>query len=171
MKPFVILIKNLRSNIKKAEEHYKEKLTKKIFIAWKIGAETRCKIKIDVADSFYNMNLMSRTFNEWRQVVKEVNLKYQVATDFCDMKLLDKFFKLWQVTTFELKIKREEREKLVTNIYENKLKARYFSIWKKYVAIATDIKESERKRDELRQLVQKVIPDFNPKERGVALED
>lgn len=171
MKPFVILIEELRGNIKKAEDHYREKLTKKIFTTWKIEIENRNKIKIDTVKSIYNTKLILRIFREWKQEVRELKLKYQVAIDFYDMKLLDNFFKLWQVIAIELKTKTEIKEKLIMNIYENKLKVKYFNTWKKYLTIAINIKESEKRKDELRQLVLKVIPDFDPKQRGVISED
>lgn len=171
MKPFVILIEELRGNIKKAEDHYREKLTKKIFTTWKIEIENRNKIKIDTVKSIYNTKLILRIFREWKQEVRELKLKYQVAIDFYDMKLLDNFFKLWQVIAIELKTKTEIKEKLIMNIYENKLKVKYFNTWKKYLTIAINIKESKKRKDELRQLVLKVIPDFDPKQRGVISED
>lgn len=171
MKPFIIFIEELRINTKKAEDHYREKLTKKIFTIWKKEVDIQYKMKTEVAESVYNTNLTTRIFKEWKQEVKELNSKRQVAIDFHDMKLLDKYFKLWQITTLEIKTRFEEKRKLVIKIYENTLKVKYFGIWKKYLTIAADIKESEKRKNELRQLVQEVIPDFDPKQRGVALED
>ncbi|KOC69035.1 Coiled-coil domain-containing protein KIAA1407 [Habropoda laboriosa] len=171
MEPFAMLLEEKKYNMKKAEDHYREKLTRKIFATWRNETEIRCKTRVEIAESFCNGNLTTRMFKEWRQMAKEVNLKHQVAMDFHDMKVLDKYFKRWRITTLELKAKSEEERKLADGIYENKLKARYFGLWKKYLVIAEDIKESEKRKDELRQLVQKVIPDFDPKQRGVALED
>ncbi|XP_060821733.1 trichohyalin-like [Bombus pascuorum] len=171
VKPFVMLIKELRINTKKAEDYYRTKLTKKIFTIWKKEVEIQYEIKTEIAESSYRTILMSRIFKEWKQQVRELNLKYQVAVDFYDMKLLDKYFNLWRVTTFELIAKSEEKTKLVIKIYENKLKVKYFGIWKRYLVIAIDIEKSEKRKNELRQLVQEVIPDFDPIQRDVALED
>ncbi|KAK1126325.1 hypothetical protein K0M31_004952 [Melipona bicolor] len=171
MEPFIIFIEELRINTKIAEDHYKEKLTKKIFTIWKKEVDIQYKMKTEVVESFYNTNLTTRLFKEWKQEVKELNSKCQVAIDFHDMKLLDKYFKLWQVTILEFKVRFEKKRKLIIKIYENGLKVKYFGIWKKYLTIVADIKESEKRKNELRQLVQEVIPDFDPKQRGVALED
>lgn len=171
MKPFVILIKELRINTKKAEDYYRTKLTKKIFAKWKKEVEIQYEIKTEIVESSYRTILMSRIFKEWKEEARELNLKYQVAVDFYDMKLLDKYFNLWRVTTLELKAKSEEKTKLVIKIYENKLKVKYFGIWKRYLVIAIDIEKSEKRKNELRQLVQEVIPDFDPIQRDVALED
>lgn len=171
IEPLITLVEHKKNNIKKAEDHYSENLTRKVFAAWKKETEVQYIVKNEIADSFYNRNLMTRLFEEWKQMAKESNLKLQVAIDFNDMKLLDKYFKLWQIITIEHKAQYKENEKLSSSHYEKKLKAKYFCMWKKYLTIVGDIKESEKRRDELRQLVQKLIPDFDPKQRGVALED
>ncbi|XP_076389644.1 uncharacterized protein LOC100874723 [Megachile rotundata] len=171
MRPLIALIELNKKNMKKAEDHYRERLTWKAFTAWKKEAETRCMIKTELANSIYSKNLIIRIFEQWRDTVKEANLKYQVATDFHDMKLLDKYFKLWHIKTVEFKTEEEKKIQIAYSHYENRLKIKYFNVWKKYITIVADIKESEKRKDELRQLVQKVIPDFNPKQRGVALED
>lgn len=171
MEPFIALVEQTKSNVKQAENHYRENAMRKVFTAWKRETDAQCRIKIEIVEWFYNRKVAARVFEKWKQMTKEVNLKYQVAIDFNDMKLLDRYFKSWQVRTFEFKAEREKKEELASSHYESKLKARYFCTWKKYLAIAADIKESEKRKDELRQLVQKVIPDFDPKQRGVALED
>ncbi|CAK9830366.1 Coiled-coil domain-containing protein 191 [Anthophora retusa] len=171
MKPFVILLEQKRSNMKKADDHCREKLTRKVFETWRNETEIQRNRKVEMAEKLYNENLTTRMFEEWKQAAKEANLKYQVAMDFHDMKLLERYFKSWRIRTLELQAKSEKKLQLVRGIYESKLKARYFSLWKKYLTIVEDIKESEKRKDELRQLVQKVIPDFDPKQRGVALED
>lgn len=170
MEPFVSLIEQKRINIKIAENHYREKLTKKMFTTWKAEANTQSNRKSGIASSFYNKNLMTEMLEQWKKMTKEAKSKYQVAIDFYDMKLMDKCIKLWIVRVVEIKEEFEEKAKLADSTYKNKLKNKCFGIWKKYVAIADDIKDSERRKDQLRQLVQKVIPDFNPKQRGVILE-
>nr|XP_034187406.1 calponin homology domain-containing protein DDB_G0272472 isoform X1 [Osmia lignaria] len=171
IEPLMELVELKRKNMKKAEDHYRERLIRKIFTAWKRETETQYTIKIEIAETVYNKNLIARMFEEWKDVVKETNLKHQVATDFHDMKLSEKYFKLWQVRILELKTEEEEKNEIAYRHNENQLKARYFIVWKKYITIAADIRESEKRKEELRQLVQKVIPDFDPKQRGVALED
>lgn len=171
VEPLIELVKLKKKNMKKAEDHYRERLIRKIFTAWKRETETQYMIKIEIAESVYNTNLIARMFEEWKRMVKEANLKHQVATDFHDMKLSEKYFKLWQVRILEFKTEEEEKIEIAYRHYENQLKARYFNVWKKYITIAADIRESEKRKEELRQLVQKVIPDFDPKQRGVALED
>ncbi|CAK9821077.1 Coiled-coil domain-containing protein 191 [Anthophora plagiata] len=171
MKPFIILLEQKRGNMKKAEERYREKLTREVFAKWRNEAETQRNRKVEMAESLYNENLTTRMFEEWKRSAKEANLKHQVAMDFHDMKHLERYFKSWRIRTLELKAKSEEKLQFARSIYESKLKARYLGLWKKYLTIAEDIKESEKRKDELRQLVQKVIPDFDPKQRGVALDD
>lgn len=171
IEPLIALIEEKKSNIKKADNHCRANLTRKVFIAWKGETETRCKIVTETAESFYNRRLTARMFGKWKRITKEVNLKYQVAIDFYDMKLLGRYCKSWQTITLESKAQYKRKEKLASNRYENKLKVRYFYRWKKYLTIAANVTESEKRKDELRQLVQTLIPDFDPRQRGVALED
>jgi len=44
-------------------------------------------------------------------------------------------------------------------------------MWKKYPEIAPVIMERKRIRNMWREIVQEVIPDFDPRQRGVILED
>ncbi|XP_054002554.1 golgin subfamily A member 6-like protein 26 [Hylaeus anthracinus] len=171
IEPLMGFVERKKSNIEKIDNRYKENLTRNVFIAWRRETEIRCKIVTEFAETFYNRSLMVKTFREWKQMTKEGNVKYQVAIDFYDMKLLDRYFKSWQIITLELKVQYECKEKLASNHYKSKLKLRYFFTWKKYLTIAVDIAESEKRKDKLRQLVQTVIPDFDPRQRGVALED
>nr|XP_031829367.1 coiled-coil domain-containing protein 191 [Nomia melanderi] len=171
IEPLIALVERKKSNVRKADDHYRETLTRKIFVAWRRETEAELLARITIAESVYNKRLTISAFGEWRRMVKEENLKYQVATDFCEIKLLDRYFALWRTVTLELKAERERNEELAGRHYVNQLKRRYLFTWRRYLAIAADITESEKRRNELRQLVQTVIPDFNPKQRGVALED
>ncbi|XP_076629362.1 uncharacterized protein LOC143345794 [Colletes latitarsis] len=171
IEPLIILIEEKKNNIKKVDNHYRKNLIRKVFIAWKENTETQSTIIIETAEIYYNRSLMRKIFENWKKMAKETRLKYQVAIDFYDMKLLDRYFKLWKIIVSELKTQYEKKKKLASNHYERNLKTRYFYMWKKYLVIAVHIKESEKRKDELRQLVQTVIPDFDPKQRGVALED
>ncbi|XP_043265345.1 trichohyalin isoform X2 [Colletes gigas] len=171
IEPLIILVEEKKSNIKKVDNHYRKNLIRKVFIARKGNTETRSTIIIETAEVYYNRSLIRKVFENWKKMAKETRLNYQVAIDFCNMKLLDRYFKSWKIIAFELKIQYEKKKKLAINHYELNLKTRYFHTWKKYLVIAVHIKESEKRKNELRQLVQTVIPDFDPKQRGVALED
>ncbi|XP_076239543.1 uncharacterized protein LOC143182443 [Calliopsis andreniformis] len=171
MEPLIALIEQKKNNIKKAENHYNENLMRKIFVAWKNETKTQCELKNEISNFFYSKKLMAKIFEKWKQMTKETNLKLQVAIDFCDMKVLDKYFKMWQIRTLELKAENKKKETLSNGYYESKLKVKFFCMWKKYLTVAGKIRESEKRKNELRQLVQKVIPDFDPKQRGVALDD
>ncbi|XP_076766117.1 uncharacterized protein LOC143432976 [Xylocopa sonorina] len=171
MKPFTMLIKEKQNNIRKANDYYKEKLLKRLFAVWRKEAKIQYEIKVEIAETFYNENLVTKIVKEWKQMVKEASSKYQVATDYHNMKLANKYFKLWQIITLELKTEYEKKKMLVDDIYRTKLKVRYLGIWKKYLTIIANIKESEERKNNLRKLVQKVIPDFDPIQRGVALDN
>ncbi|XP_026675064.1 trichohyalin [Ceratina calcarata] len=171
LKPLITLVEEKRNNMKKADDHYRENLLRTAFTAWRSEAERQYKMKIEITELIYSKNVMASVFEKWKQFAKEINAKYQVATDFHDMKLLDKYFKSWHVRTIELEAEYGKKVELANNFHENKLKSKYFGTWKRYLLITEEIKETEKRKDELRRLVQKVIPDFDPKQRGVACDE
>lgn len=171
MEPFIALVEIKKNYINKAEDHYKRCLLKKAFVRWKMETDRQNQIKIELAVSLYNRNLLWYALQEWKEMAREERRKEQVAKDFSDMKLQNKCFKLWKVKTVEYKAERLKAESLALKHYEEKLKARYFNMWKRYPKIVPDILESERIKNTWREIVQEVIPDFDPRQRGVILED
>ncbi|XP_076297639.1 uncharacterized protein LOC143217344 [Lasioglossum baleicum] len=169
--PLTSLVEQKKSNARKADDWYRRSLIGRTFVVWRTVTETERETRIAIAESFYQRSLVMSAFGEWKRMAKEVNSKHQVATDFCDMKLLDRYFGSWRTVTLELKAERKRNEELADGHCEQRLKARYFHTWRKYLAIAADIAETEKRKEELRQLVQTVIPDFDPRLRNVALED
>lgn len=171
MEPFIALIEMKNNYINKAEDHYKRCLLQKAFVRWKIETERQSQIKTELAISLYNRNLLWYMLQKWKEMAREERQKKQVAKDFSDMKLQNKCFKLWKIKTVEYKAERLRTERLALEHYEEKLKTRYFNMWKRYPKIVPDILESERIKNTWREIVQEVVPDFNPKQRGVILED
>ncbi|KAM0735710.1 Coiled-coil domain-containing protein 191 [Formica fusca] len=171
MEPFIALIEMKNNYINKAEDHYKRCLLQKAFVRWKIETERQSQIKTELAISLYNRNLLWYMLQKWKEMAREERQKKQVAKYFSDMKLQNKCFKLWKIKTVEYKAERLRTERLALEHYEKKLKTRYFNMWKRYPKIVPDILESERIKNTWREIVQEVVPDFNPKQRGVILED
>lgn len=171
MEPFIVLVETKNNHMNKAEDHYKRRLLRNAFMRWRIETECQIQIKIELAVSLCNRNLLWYALQTWKEFVKEERRKEQVAKDFSDMKLQNKCFKLWKIKTVDYKAKRLKNERLALEHYKEKLKIRYFNMWKKYCKIVPEIAESERLRNTWREIVQEVIPDFDPRQRGVILED
>lgn len=171
MEPFIALVETKKNHISKAENQYKRCLLRKAFVRWRMEAECQTEIKTELAVSLYNRNLLWHTLQTWKEFAKEERRKEQVAKDFSDMKLQNRCFKLWKIKTVEYKTERLKNERLALEHYEGKLKIKYFNMWKKYPKIVPEILESERMKNMWREIVQEVIPDFDPKQRGVMLED
>lgn len=104
-------------------------------------------------------------------MVKEQSTKHQVAKDFYDMKLQEKCFLALRSIVNQLKLEYLKNVQMAQEHYDSKLMNKYFNKWRDYPTIAEMIKESEKQRNKWREIVQKIVPDFDPKERGVALED
>lgn len=171
MQPFVALVERKTNYMSKANDHYERCLLRKAIISWKMETEYQSQIKIGLAMALYNRNILWCILQRWREFVKEEKRKEQVAMDFSDMKLQNKCFKLWKIRTVEYKTERLKNERLASEYYEEKLKIKCFYMWKRYPKIVPDIVESERVKNSWREIVQEVVPDFDPRQRGVLIED
>lgn len=165
------LVEKKNNDMKKAEDYYKRCLLQKVFVTWKMEAKRQNTIKFELAVSLCNRNLLRYALQKWKEVVKEEKRKDQVARDFSDMRLQNKCFKLWEVKAVKYKMERLKSERLALEHYEEKLKIKYFNMWKRYPEIVPIIMERKRVRNMWREIVQEVIPDFDPRQRGVMLED
>lgn len=155
----------------KATNHYNDTLLRKTFIAWKLETEEQKKIKEELAISVYERNLLWSSLSGWKKYTSEERQKYDVASDFYDMKVQAKTLKIWWLRTFEIKALEEKKEEMARDHYEYRLKMRFFYLWRRFPEISDEVKESERQKREWRELVQRVIPDFDPRQRGVAIDD
>lgn len=168
------LVENKNNDMKRAEDYYKRCLLQRVFVMWRMEAERQSKVKSELAASLYNRNLLRYALQKWKEVVEEERRKDQVARDFCeliDTRLQNKYFKMWKLKAMEYKVEQSKRERLALRHYEEKLKIKYFNMWKRYPEIVPIIMERKRIRNMWREIVQEVIPDFDPRQRGVILED
>ena len=140
-------------------------------MTWRAKTDEQIKIKEELAISVYQRNLIWYSFSDWRQYTLKERQKYQVASDFYDMKVQAKILKIWRIRTLEMKVLEEEKEQIARDHYERKLKMKFFYFWRRFPEISEEVKESEKQRREWRELVQRVIPDFDPRQRGVAIDD
>lgn len=167
----IALIEKKNNDMKKAKDYYKRRLLEKVFVMWKLETERQNKIKSELAISLYNRNLSQYVLQKWKGVMKEERRKDQVARDFSDMRLQNKYFKVWKIKAMKYKVEQLKSERLALKYYEEKLKIKYFNMWKRYPEIVPVIMERKRIRNMWREIVQEVIPDFDPRQRGVILED
>lgn len=167
MEPFMALVETKNRYMIKAKDHYERCLLQRTFASWKTETKCQIQIKTESAISLYNRNLSWYTLQKWKQEAKEEKRRQQVAKDFADMKLQNKYFKLWKIKTVEYKAERMKKERSALKHYEERLKTKYFNMWKKYSQIVPNIMESDRIKNMWREIVQEVIPDFNPRQRGV----
>lgn len=169
--PFKKLIEIRNNNLKKANDHYKRLLLFQTFTVWRRRTKEQYEVKLELAISLYDRNLLWYTFKDWTDMVKEENTKHQVAKDFYDMKLQEKCFHALRSIVNQLKLEYLKNVQMAQEYYDSKLMNKYFNKWRDYSMIAEIVKESEKQRNKWREIVQKIVPDFDPKERGVALED
>ncbi|XP_066598171.1 coiled-coil domain-containing protein 191 isoform X2 [Prorops nasuta] len=146
-----------------ADEHYRRTVMKRILDVWRSEIERRLKVKYDLASVVYDRNLLWRCYANWKKTWQCERKKLQVSQDFYDTKLLDQFFKGWRSEVVEIRLQDLVKEESANKFYVKRLKKKYMELWKKYVLLAEEINESERRTNKLRQIVREIIPDFAPK--------
>lgn len=167
MEPFVALVEMKNRYMTKAKDHYERYLLQRTFAGWKTETKYQIQIKTKLAISLYNRNLSWYTLRKWKGEVKEERRKEQVAKDFSDMNLQNKYYELWKIKTVEYQAERMKKERSALKHNEERLKIKYFNMWKKYSQIIPNIIESERIKNMWREIVQEVVPDFDPRQRDV----
>ncbi|XP_012285671.1 caldesmon isoform X2 [Orussus abietinus] len=170
MDPLILLIEMKYDYIKKAQKCYTQILLRRVFKAWHAETLRQGRIKMELVITVHERNMLWHALIHWRKLTKLETQKYQTAIDFHDMRVMVRCMKVWYNRTLESKMEELKKQRLAEEKYEQTLKQKYFKMLKKYLQIAGEIEESERRRDKWRELVQRVVPDFDPKQRGVAID-
>ena len=171
MDPFSMLIDLKHNHMKIATDHYDKTLLRKVIDAWQTETDNQRAIKLELSISIWRRNILWNTFRNWRDAAKSERKNNQVAADYYDMKIQERCLRTWCRRTVEAKIQDLENDQLANSHFEARLMIVCFKNWRKYVDIADEVKESDRRKDQWRELVQRVVPDFDPKQRGVIIDD
>lgn len=154
-----------------AVNHFNKKLVKNSFTTWKLNTQQQYAVKEELAISIYERNLLISSFGIWREFTKNERQKYHTASDFYDLKIQSKIFQLFHKFTIESSAIKKKNEQIAYNHLNSKLKEKYFYLWIKFLQISDVIKESDKQKQEWREIIQKVIPDFQPKHQDNGRED
>lgn len=171
MDPLVFLVEQKHTNGQIATEHYNRNLLRKSFKIWRSETKNGLEVKLELSITIWRRNLLWYVFKNWLEATRNESRKYQVAIDFYEFRLQDKCLKIWCERAIESKFRESENWQVANLHNENRLKLDCFKKWRKFLEISDDIKESDRTRDFWRTLVQRVVPDFDPKQRGVMIDD
>lgn len=157
--PLTRLVEEKYKCLKRADEHYEETLLVKIFSAWNKEYLDQRKVKLQLANKLYRHNLLWYVFDNWKSITLEMKEKSQLAATFYDERLQRKYVKAWSRSFLKMKAIICEQEVKAVKHYEKHVKRIYFDLWKRYIALADNIKQKEERRDEWRDLIRKFIPD------------
>ncbi|XP_043270515.1 coiled-coil domain-containing protein 191 [Venturia canescens] len=169
--PLILLIEQKQKNRKIAVEHYDRNLLRKSIEFWRTETKNLLEVKLELSVTIWRRNLLWYAFKNWLEATRSEGKKAQVAVDFYELQLQDKCLKIWCDRAMESKLRDSENCQLAVLHSENRLKLGCFKKWRKFLDISGDVKESDRTRNLWRELVQRVVPDFDPKQRGVMIDD
>ncbi|CAG5108472.1 Similar to CCDC191: Coiled-coil domain-containing protein 191 (Macaca fascicularis) [Cotesia congregata] len=168
--PLIAFVQSVHDDMNKAERHYDLSILRKTFVKWKSETEQKIQIKMELSIDIYNRNLTWRVFESWLQLTRNNRKIYKTAVDHCNNWLKKSYYDKWLAYTLSMKIINNNNQEVAFNFYNEKLKSTYFKLWKKYLLILDKVEETDKRKDQLRQLVQSVIPDFAPQHRGVIID-
>ncbi|KAG8037333.1 hypothetical protein G9C98_005543 [Cotesia typhae] len=170
LRPLIAFVQSVHDDINKAGRHYDLSILRKTFIKWKSETEREIQIKMELSIDIYNRNLTWRVFEIWLQLTRDNRKIYKTAVDHYNNWLKKSYYNEWLAYTLSMKIINNNNQEVAFNFYNEKLKSTYFKLWKKYLQILDKVEETDKRKDQLRQLVQSVIPDFAPQHRGVIID-
>uniref|UniRef100_A0A6V7KMR1 Sfi1 spindle body domain-containing protein n=1 Tax=Bracon brevicornis TaxID=1563983 RepID=A0A6V7KMR1_9HYME len=170
IKPLTRMVEEKYHYLDIADDHYKRSVMKKSITTWQSYAQNTIDRRLKLCISVYNKKILNASFTKWMNYTNERIEIYEEICKYYTKHLQTKCFTFWHDRVHDIKFKYLEDEQWAMNYYRDKLSAKFFKYWRKYVEISDEIKESERRKDKWRSLVQQVIPDFCPGYRGVLLD-
>ncbi len=101
---FQMLIKQKRTNLKKALLHRRRSYMKKYFICWAQTTKEIWARKREKAEQNFSRILVKHNFKIWREVYKIRQSRMLVAIDWYEMKITEKLLHVWYIRMKQFKI-------------------------------------------------------------------
>ncbi|XP_034950431.1 coiled-coil domain-containing protein 191-like [Chelonus insularis] len=153
------------------KKQYNNRIMKKMFLCWKYNTDKQINEKSNFYENIYEQKLLKNNFQSWRILTINRIERRRTIEKHYSSRLQKYFFSKWISVTVSLKIVNIENYRKAENFDNNKTMSRYFKLWRKYIQVLDKIKDSDKRKSLLRQLVLTVIPDFAPEVRGVCIDD
>merc|ERR1719367_1118095 len=148
-----------------AENHCKVYLARLYFRSWVAGVkimkeETQKKAYRAIAT--YENSLMSKSFQQWKNIMAIHTKKMQTAEDFRDLHQLEKSFKLWRDYTVMKQIERKQNQITAVNHYDRHIMKHIFERWTRLVKEKDVISGREALKRRLEAKVLCAVPEYVP---------
>lgn len=145
----------------KATEHYNHKLFGKIIYQWKLSVFIDLNRRYEKADDFNNKRIVKNCFKFGLKQFKQcIQIETAKANRFYRYKIKAKLFEAWKLYKDNEKEKAISYEILIAEHNLNRIRVKYFKIWKDFPNENRRLKEKQKRLDELRSKVRQMIPDF-----------
>ncbi len=151
-----------KSQVRKAITHYNKKRILFIILQWKTTINNDLNRKKALADIFNQKRIYNYYFkNGFKKLKQSIQIDNAKAGRFFKYKIKSKYLQAWKKFKDIEKEKEKDYEILLVEYNINRIKIKYFKIWKMYPAEQKQIKQKKKRMDELRNKVREILPDFN----------
>jgi len=157
---FKKLIELRRSNLDLANKHYSLVICRKIVEAWKFSISIDLVRRQRMADEFNRKLLMKNYLNKFKLHKQCAQIASAKATRFYKYQIKLKLFEEWKFYTVKEKRAACEHEILINQHNTERIKKKYFSIWREFPNEMKRLKIRQKRIDELRSKVREMIPDY-----------
>jgi len=160
MNGFKNLIKLKRSNLALANKHYSLVIFRKVVEAWRFSIRIDLVKRQQIADEFNRKLLLKIYLNKFKLHKQCAQIASAKATRFYKYQIKLKLFEAWKFYTVKEKRAAIEHENLVKQHNSERIKKKYFLIWKQFPDEMKRLKIRQKRIDELRSKVREMIPDY-----------
>ncbi|XP_037904120.1 calponin homology domain-containing protein DDB_G0272472 [Hermetia illucens] len=162
MEAFKRLIKRKRRFQKKAENHRRTVLKRKIFQLWITHVRKVWEHKIQLADNFYMKITKRFAFRAWLVYHNGERSKYLVAVDWYELKITEAIFQQWLGLMKLQKLIEATKSIQAVSHYNWSLRWKVLDHWRRLPQVLKIEKETEERRQRWRMKIWELLPDYKP---------
>ncbi|KAK6173528.1 hypothetical protein SNE40_016960 [Patella caerulea] len=158
--PMIKLVNISKSNEEKAYSHYTSVITRKVMISWHENTAQSLTEKYNMADQMRNFLLVKHSFRNWSRYKHHMRILEQRADKFYERNVKSRIVTVWLDYATEEKMLYWQKERQAKEQYLRYLQKKTFRAWRRLPEELQVEREKEKRREEMRQKVASMLPDF-----------
>lgn len=160
MNGFKKLIELRRHQSALATKHFSLVIFRKVVKTWRFSIRIDLVKRQQIADEFNRKLILKIYLNKFKLHKQCAQIASAKATRFYKYQIKLKLYEAWKFYTVKEKRAAIEHENLINQHNAERIKKKYFLIWKQYPGEMKRLKIRQKRIDELRSKVREMIPDY-----------
>lgn len=145
-----------------ADKIFRTKVYKIVFTSWKVWARLEMSVKEKIADELNRKILLKNYyFNGIKLFKQSAQIEMAKAGRFYRYNVKVKLFNAWKVYVKNERERSIHNEVLIENHNLQRIRVKYFKMWKEYPAEMRRLKARQKRIEDLRSKVKEIVPDFD----------